>query len=206
MIPKKFLIGDRFAVFAFHAWTGAVEAGSIDAGDRTPILIGPGKAFGSGEHETTASVLEEMEKMAPLDGKRVLDLGSGTGILAIAAVKLGAGEVVAIDPEDGAYEAAVRNLSLNGVKDRIKVVKGDITAVPVDSPRFDLVLANLYGDLLLGLAPRMPTLLEKCGRLILSGMTYDFSSDVKTAFGKAGFVVERSRALENFCTFVLKPV
>jgi ribosomal protein L11 methyltransferase len=142
--------------------------------------------------------------MGPLDGKRVLDLGSGTGILAIAAVKLGAREVVAVDPEEGAYEAAVRNITLNGVKDRIKVIKEVAEAVPAMGLKFDLVLANLYGDLLLGLAPRILPLMEKGGSLILSGMTYEFSSDVKTAFAKAGFVVERSRALENFCTLVMK--
>lgn len=197
LVPKILRVGGGLAVIPFY--DGRIDT-CVDG--RTVILIGPGKAFGSGEHETTASVLEEMEALGPLGGKRVLDLGCGTGILAIAAAKLGASEITAVDTEADALEATERNAALNGTAAAIKAVRGDVTAVRGLS--FDLVLANLYGDLLLAAAGEIRPLLTPGGRLIVSGISYEYSTDVKRAFIKLGLEAERSRALENFCTLVFR--
>ncbi len=200
MSSNRLDIGRRFAAFPFY------EGGEIDAGDRIPILIGHGKAFGSGEHETTASCLEELEEIAGQGdfGSAVLDLGSGTGILAIAAAKLGARSVVAVEPEPEAVEATIRNVRLNGVETVVQTLAGDVAAV--SGRRFDLVLANIYGDVLVPIAPDIARLLVPAGHVILSGIHYDFAYDVKTAYAKEGLELLRSHALENYCTFVfLKP-
>jgi len=106
-------------------------------------------AFGSGEHETTASCLEILETLPEVRGARVLDLGSGTGILAIAAIRLGASRAVCIDVDPAAAHSARRNCRLNRVGDRVEHVVGRLEDSP--SAGFDLAIANLYGDLLLGL-------------------------------------------------------
>jgi ribosomal protein L11 methyltransferase len=193
---KKFEIGRGFAVFPFYDGT----AGGVDAGERIPILIGHGKAFGSGEHETTASCLEELEAAPGIKGARVLDLGTGTGILAIAAVKLGAREVVAVDTEADAVAAASRNAALNGAGPSVRLIQGDITAVT--GQRFDIVLANIYGDILVAIALGLTSLLGPGGRMILSGISYDYAYEVKKAYADAGLTLAKSRALENYVTLL----
>ncbi len=196
MNAKKFEIGKGFAVFPFY--DGA--AGGIDAGERIPILIGHGKAFGSGEHETTASCIEELEAIPGVKGARVLDLGTGTGVLAIAAVKMGAREVVAVDTEADAVAAASGNAALNGAAGAVKVVLGDVAAVKGE--RFDIALANIYGDILEKIAADLSPLLAPGGRMVLSGISYDYAYEVKKAYSDAGLALVKSRALENYVTLV----
>ena len=196
MPHRKFEIGRRFAVFPF-----SLGQTDLDYGDRIPIFIGHGRAFGSGEHETTAGSLEELEAMERTAGPTVLDLGCGTGILAIAAAKLGARRIVAVDPEPDAVEAAAANARMNGVESAIVTIQGDVAAVK--GLRFDIILANIYGDVLLSIAPHIPPLLNPGGRLLLSGIPYDYAYEVKKAYTEEGFRIIRSRALENYCTLVL---
>lgn len=196
MNAKKFEIGKGFVVFPFYD----EAAGAVDAGARIPILIGHGKAFGSGEHETTASCLEELEATSGIEDARVLDLGAGTGILAIAAAKLGAREVVAVDTEADAVAAASLNIALNWVGSAVKVVHGDIAAVT--GQRFDIVLANIYGDILAAIAADLANLLEAGGRMVLSGISYDYAYEVKKAYTDAGLTLTKSRALENYVTLI----
>ena len=193
---KKFEIGRRFVVFPFY--DGQADA---DPGDRIPIFIGPGRAFGSGEHETTASCLEELEVMDGLVGSTVLDLGCGTGILAIGAANLGARRVIAVDPEPDSVEASRANARMNGVKSVVEAIQGDIAAVK--GRRFDIIMANIYGDVLLSIAPDTPLFLNPSGRLLLSGIHYDYAYEVKKAYTDIEFRIIRARALENYCTLVL---
>jgi ribosomal protein L11 methyltransferase len=176
---------------------------SPNAAGRIPIILAHGAAFGSGEHETTASCLEEMERLPGLAGADVLDLGCGTGILAIAAVKLGARRVVAVDPSPEAVEVTRSSVRLNGVEGRVTAVHGDVRAV--EGETFDLVLANIYADILLAVVRELPPLIRPGGTLIMSGVNYDDAFDVKLAYTKAGLRLVKSRALENYGTFVFEP-
>lgn len=187
-------IGDRFTVFPSSGGRNPV-----DPQGRIPLYLGPGRAFGSGEHETTASCLEELAGIALKPSWRVLDLGSGTGILAVAAAKLGAREIVAVDPDADAVETTLKNVRLNGVEKTVTVIQGDVSAVA--DHRFNLVLANIHGDILIPVARDLSVLLERGGTLILSGVHYDFAYEVKAAYENQGLSLSKARALENYCTF-----
>lgn len=143
-----------------------------DPGDARILRIDPGTAFGSGEHETTRSLLRLLEDAARA-GDRVLDVGTGTGILAVGAARLGARRVVAVDRDPGAVEAARRTVRLNRARDRVHVVRLEATAellrllVP---PAYDLVAANLSTDVLVPLLPGLRAALSAKGRLLVGGV------------------------------------
>ena len=125
-------------------------------------------AFGSGEHETTASCLEELERLPGLKGMRCLDLGSGTGILAIAAARLGAQTVVAVDIDPAAGISCAGNVRLNGQEERVFPVCGELACIGEGT--FDLLLANIYADIHLALAVGMVARTRSGGFLLLSGI------------------------------------
>jgi len=137
---------------------------------RVPIEIEPGMAFGTGCHPTTQLCLEALEELIS-PGIRVLDLGTGTGILAVAAAKLGAGEVVALDTDPEAVRSARENVARNGVGSRVKVVLGSL-GDELRGP-FQLVLANLYLDLILKVLPPLKELMSPGARAIFSGLLSD---------------------------------
>ncbi|PLX73885.1 MAG: SAM-dependent methyltransferase [Desulfuromonas sp.] len=153
-------------------------------------------AFGSGEHETTESCLEILEKIPVVKGARILDLGSGTGILAIAALKLGAGHAICVDIEPNAVETARHNCRLNDLEDRVTHITGTLDNVLESG--FDLVLANIYGDILLSLAPSLTTKTRPGGRLLLSGILWEYNFDVRQAYERQGCVVVKNHLLEEF--------
>jgi ribosomal protein L11 methyltransferase len=190
------LIGGRFRICA------AGRAGDPE-GRRIDLHLSPG-AFGSGEHETTASCLEALESLEAIAGANVLDLGSGTGILAIAAVKLGAARAVCVDTSERAVEAARRNCERNGVADRVRHVRGELADVGDEA--FDLVLANLWAEILQGVAPRLAAMTKEGGRLVLSGILWEDAWDVRRRFESVGCVAVRTRMLESYCTMVLDRV
>lgn len=134
------------------------------------IVINPQMSFGTGHHDTTYLVLSLLLTMN-LSNTSVLDMGSGTGVLAIAAAKMGAKNVVAIDNEDWAYRNTIENCALNNTE--VNVEKGN--QVPVNTDGFDLILANINKNILLDLMPAFAINLKKNGFLILSGF---FTSDV----------------------------
>ena len=169
---------------------------------RLPLMLGYGRAFGSGEHETTRSCLEEMEKLPVASMKRVLDLGCGTGILAIAAVRMGACSVVAVDPNPFAIEAASANIALNGIRNKIRIIQGELKELK--GIRFDLIMANLYGDVLLEIAHDIPLFLKPNSFLLLSGIHYDYHYEIKTAFLELGFQLLKNRMLDEYTTLLFK--
>ncbi len=189
------MIGAKFVVFP-----ASDGLASLHAPERISLHLGPGRAFGSGGHETTASCLEEMEEVRLKASSKVLDLGCGTGILAIAAAKLGAREILAVDPDAEAVDTTLKNARLNGVEGSVTVVHADVSAAV--GRRFELILANIYGDVLISLAGDIVLLLGPGGTLILSGVHYDYAYDVKRAYANFGLNLSKARALENFCTFV----
>jgi ribosomal protein L11 methyltransferase len=192
-----FNVGSRFLV---RREDDAADAPG--AADRIPIILAHGAAFGSGEHETTASCLEEMEGLQGVAGTDVLDLGCGTGVLAIAAAKLGARRVVAVDPSPEAVEVTRTSVRLNGVESLVRIVNGEVGDVRGET--FDFVLANIYADVLLAVVRELAPLVRPGGTLIMSGVNYDDAFDVKLAYTKAGLRLVKSRALGNYSTFVFE--
>lgn len=136
-----------------------------DHDSRVTVLLDPGLAFGTGTHPTTALCLEWLDA-APLVGKRVLDFGCGSGILAIAALKLGAAEALAVDIDQQALLATRDNAARNGVAASLRV--DGVEAVRHFAP--DIVLANILAEPLRELAPRFADLLAPGGQIVLSGI------------------------------------
>jgi ribosomal protein L11 methyltransferase len=151
------------------------------------LLIDPGMAFGTGQHPTTAMCLAALEDVVS-DGASVLDLGCGSGILAIAAAKLGAGSVVAIDNDPQAIKATRANAAGNNVGDTIEAREGTLDAV---NQHFDVVVANISGLTLERLAPLLARSLVSGGRLIASGFLDEAVDGLRAAFEGAGLSVER---------------
>ena len=131
--------------------------------------------------------------MAP--APRVLDVGCGSGILAIAAGKLGARELLGVDPDPIAVEATASNARLNGLARRIHVRRG---SVPTGEPPFELVLANLIASLLVQLAPLLRDEMAPGGRILASGIFRDREGDVRSAFEAAGLTLARRWAEEDW--------
>ena len=159
-------------------------------------------AFGSGEHETTDSCLEFMEDMTEIEAAHILDLGSGTGILAITALKLGAKDAVCVDIEAQAVASARVNCALNGVENRVTHITG--TLDKVDASDFDVILANIYGDILVDIAESLSSKLRQGGMLLLSGILWEYNFDVRQAYERQGCQVIKNRMLDEFSTVLMK--
>jgi len=192
MTYQPFNIGTKFRILPF---------GCYSSEDRINLFMQRG-AFGSGEHETTNSCLEFMESMVELDAARVLDLGSGTGILAIAALKLGAKDAVCVDVESQAVETARLNCALNGLEGHSTHITG--TLDEVDATGFDVILANIYGDILIDIADTISNKLRPGGVLLLSGILWEYNFDVRQAYQRRGCKVIKNRILDEFSTVLMK--
>ena len=187
-------IGKNFVVFRYYE--------EVEARERIPIILGPGRAFGSGEHETTFSCVEELEKISITEETKVLDLGCGTGILSIAAAKMGAQSVTALDTEQNAVKTTVNNMKLNGVENKIVPIKGELEMVK--GKFFDLILANLYGDILISNIDILHSLVNPNGYILLSGILFENVYQIKTGFLKKGYRLLRERYLEEYVTMVFR--
>lgn len=157
--------------------------------DDIVLRIDPGMAFGTGGHETTRLCLELLERIMDalpiLTVPAVLDLGTGSGILAMAAVKLGAGHVLALDIDPDAVEVARNNIAVNGLEENIQLGTTPLEAV---DGIFDIILANILAEELVRLAPDIAKRLTTGGRVILSGILAE-----KEAFVRNGF---KNKSLE----------
>ncbi len=177
----------------------------IPAGDPVPdhcgipILLGKKGAFGSGEHETTASCLEILPDIPALSGSRALDLGSGTGILSIAAARLGV-TVVAVELDQAAAISCQENIVLNGLEQQVTTVCGELAAVTTET--FDLVLANIYADILLPLADQLVKMTRSGGHLLLSGIPLQDKFDIVQRYTRLGCSVVDSRIGDEFATYL----
>ncbi len=168
------------------------------AAEDVVLALDPGMAFGTGLHPTTRLCLMALEDAAArgvlatggaADGTaRILDVGCGSGILAIAAVKLGAGEAFGVDTDSIAIEATESNARRNAVARRLRARAGSL---PSRRPPHDVVLANLIASLLVMLATDLAAELRPGGTLIASGIFIDREGDVREAFAAAGLEVTR---------------
>lgn len=158
------------------------------------IEMDPGMAFGSGLHETTSMCVKALEKVLgnaaaheEERGLKVLDVGTGTGILAMAAVLLGAEEALGIDIDEEAIRVSGENIRKNGLSDRIRVMRGDLMA-GVDY-RPDIIVANLMADLVMMLSPAAAAQLAPGGIYITSGILDIKEDAVSRAISEAGFEI-----------------
>lgn len=169
------------------------------------IEIDPGMAFGTGQHPSTRMCLEAMEdiflKQRAVPGWRVLDVGTGTGILGIASAKLGAEKVVCIDIDRKAAEIARENVQINHVEDRVKVVNRDVTAL---HDPFSMIIANLTAKILLRLKPQFISLLSNGGYLVLSGIIDQNRPEIEEHFFAPPFISYRTYTEKEWACYVLK--
>lgn len=152
------------------------------------IIIEPEMAFGTGEHATTRGVIRLMQSVIR-EGDRVADLGAGSAVLAIAAAKLGARQVAAIEIDHDAISNAEENLRRNGVTDRVTVIEGDAAVLlPLVGP-VRVITANIISSVLLALLPAIESALQPDGRAILSGMLSSERDEMIRALEQHGWVV-----------------
>jgi len=185
------------------------------------IRLDPGMAFGTGQHATTRLCLEVLESRLRLDEEvpgrarsgarlaapvRVLDVGTGSGILAIAAALLGATRVLALDVDPVAVGVARQNVAVNGVEGRVRVVEGSLSAdsaLPDEGgPRFDLVLANISTAAITEMAPALGRALAPGGTLVASGIGDASAEACRSALERAGLKVLDQAHREGWCALI----
>lgn len=189
---RAVLVGDRLVVRPpWVAPRGDAGPGDAPVDDTSPrggapveVVIDPGRAFGHGAHPSTRLVLAALDGLVT-GGERVLDVGCGSGILAIAAVALGAGRAVAVDVDPAALAAARDNAVRNGVADRVRVV-GPAGGLARATGRFDLVLANMLLPDLVAVAPDVAGRLAPGGAVAVSGVLAGQRRDLVAAYHAVG--------------------
>ncbi len=164
------------------------------------IVIDPKMSFGTGHHETTRLCLQMIEHI-DCSGKTVLDLGSGTGILAMYAIRRGASHAVAIDTDEWAFENAKENCERNGyASDVIDLRLGELSTITAASEKFDLIIANIHRNVLLTLAKEIASHHIPGGILILSGLLEYDGPEIIEAYTAAGYsLIEQLQENEWLC-------
>ncbi|MBP7147174.1 MAG: 50S ribosomal protein L11 methyltransferase [Acidobacteria bacterium] len=175
--PREPLRAGRFVIVA-------EPASARGAADGIPLVIPPSRAFGTGEHPTTRMCLELLgDVLRP--GAAVLDLGTGSGILAVAAALAGASSVFALDADESVLDVAAENLGANGVAPRVRLARGSWGAVPREAA-FDVALANIHRSGVIRAAGRIARALRGGGRAIVSGFLATDVEAVARAWERAG--------------------
>ncbi len=194
--PRR--VGPRITVT--QPWND-VEA----ADDEIVVVIEPASAFGTGEHATTRGALRLLQR-AVKGGERVLDVGAGSGILAIAAVLLGADRVLAVESDPGAMATAAANLARNGVTERVELVNAVVDPAYLAASRggFDLVAANVLSGVLVPLLPALAAAIRPGGRIVLGGIMETEAEAVAAAAGSAGLRVIAADREEEWWTALLR--
>lgn len=158
--------------------------------ERIRIVIEPGMAFGTGQHATTRGCLELLEEwLMDRRVERAADIGTGSGVLAIALAKLGVPRIVAVDNDEDALRIAAENAVINEVDTAIRF-STTIDPVPADC---DLIVANLFADLLVELAPAFDERMRRDGTIVLSGILSPDAERVLDSFANRGWSIDRRR-------------
>ena len=166
------------------------------------ITIEPGRAFGTGQHPSTLGCLERLESLlARTVPPWLIDLGTGSGVLAIAAARLGVVRVLAVDDDPDAVASAMANAARNRVCDRVRCILGDAGAL--EESGAPLVVANLLTAAHLRLAPRYARYLAPGGALLLGGILDAEAAGVAAALGGHGFASRASMSVEGWTTLEL---
>ena len=178
------------------------------AGDRIPVILDPGLTFGTGSHPSTQMVIEAMEETVKA-GDSCLDLGSGSGILSITALRLGAKQAVGVDIDPKAEDMARENAAANGYgSECFTALTGDVTADSALMARlagnYNLVLVNIVADVIIHLAPVLPKFLSADSTLICSGILDSRLEDVMGALNRAGIDPIQVCAREDWRCIIAK--
>lgn len=164
------------------------------------ITLDSGMAFGTGSHETTKMCVEYIEKFLK-KGDTVLDIGTGSGILAICAGLFGASKVEAIDIDELSVKIAAENASLNGMENLISVREGDLlTGV---SGEFDFICANIVADVISGLLPDVKRYMKENGYLVISGIISERAHEIIEILDKEGYKIVDMKTEKDWCAFVV---
>ena len=197
---KPMEIGDRLLVIP--QWETAKANG------RVPLILDPGLTFGTGSHATTRLCLTALEKVVK-EGDRVLDLGCGSGILSIAALRLGAREATAVDIDDKCLTVAYDNAALNGIGKDIYTVKvGNV--ITDDAMRaelgggYQIVLANIVADVIIALAPMVRSMMAEGGVFLCSGIIDTRAGEVAEKLREAGLELVESRTSEGWYAYTCR--
>ncbi|MBQ8741113.1 MAG: 50S ribosomal protein L11 methyltransferase [Clostridia bacterium] len=190
---KAFEIGEKLAVCP--SWE------QYDNRDgRTVISLDPGVAFGTGSHATTSLCLEILEKSVNED-TTVLDIGTGSGILAIAADLLGAKSAIGVDIDAQSVKTAIANAEINGVSDKTEFLVGDLA--DKISGKYDIVCANIVADVVIRLFRNVADFMKADGILIVSGIIDMRAAEVEAAAVEHGFTISESLTREEWHAYVL---
>lgn len=169
--------------------------------NETLITIAPKMAFGTGHHETTKLILEQLENLS-IQGARVLDAGTGSGILAIYAAKKGAEKVVAFDNDPQAIINAEENCALNQVKNNIELICCDID--DIKKTLFDIIIANINRNVLLKSPEKFKNIASINAKLVLSGLLLADEKEIVKAYKACGWQLENTQRLGEWVSLIFK--
>ena len=197
---KPMEIGERLLVIP--AWEKAEAKG------RVTLTLNPGLTFGTGSHATTRLCLTALESRIH-GGEKVLDLGSGSGILSIAALRLGADSAFACDIDEKCIDVAYENAALNGIgKKQLTVRQGDATKEgalrDAIGTGYDVVVANIVADVIISLAPQVRHFLKEDGWFLTSGIIDDRADEVAAALVAAGWNIVESCTSEGWYCYICR--
>ena len=197
---KPMEIGERLLVIP--AWEQADPKG------RVTLTLNPGLTFGTGSHATTRLCLTALESRIH-GGERVLDLGCGSGILSIAALRLGAKSAFACDIDEKCVDVAYENAALNGIgKERLTVRQGDATKEgplrDAIGTGYDVVVANIVADVIISLAPQVRHFLKEDGWFLTSGIIDDRADEAAAALTAAGWSIVESCTSEGWYCYICR--
>lgn len=167
------------------------------------VILDPGLSFGTGQHATTSFCLAEIVRCLKEEtSQSFLDIGTGSGILAIAATKLGYKPVSAFDFDPESVRVAKANARVNKVSDKLKIFRGDVTKLPAAKPakQFDLLCANLISNLLIGEKRKIVAQVKRSGTLVLAGILAVEFLQVQRAFEGLGLKLVASKVEKEWCS------
>ena len=173
-------------------------------GDRV-VELDPGLAFGTGHHPTTLMCLELLEELLR-PGMRLLDLGTGSGILTIATARLGAGSMVALDLDPLAVKVARKNLRANGLRGKVSLAYGNLPHPLALEASFDLAVVNIGPKVIKECAPHLRQCLKAGGKLIASGFLQEQEHEVRDSLGEIGLPCKGRRSIEDWVSLVFSRI